>query len=92
MTPKDKIKEVDSKIKKKISEYDKKFASQSVSIFAGNLLLNRGKYYLMQKYRLKTFTASTRTSKTMSSTSTSPTCSHSDEYLIYYFHQISFNK
>jgi hypothetical protein len=80
VSPKDKIKEVDTKIKKKISDKDKRFASQSVFLFAGNKLLNRGTPPSTQKYRSTTSTTSTRTSRMTSCTSTSPTCSPSDEH------------
>jgi hypothetical protein len=42
VSKKDNLREVDTKIKKKIGEVDKKLANQSVFLFTENKLLNRG--------------------------------------------------
>ena len=43
VSKKDNLREVDTKIKKKIGEVDKKLANQSIFLFTENKLLNRGK-------------------------------------------------
>lgn len=75
---KDSVREIDTKIKKRIGETDKKLANQSVFLFTEKKVVNRGTPLAMQTPVLRSSTPSTRTSRTAWSTSTSPTSTASD--------------
>lgn len=60
VAPADKVKEIDTKIKKKIGESDKRIAQQSVFLFSQNRLLNRGTHVVTQRLLSKSCPRNTR--------------------------------
>lgn len=80
---KDSIREIDTKIKKRIGEADKKLANQSVFLFTEKKVVNRGMRFLIQIPVSSSSTRSIRTLKTGCCTFTSQTSTDSDCFLSY---------